>query len=153
MIKTFLIVFLLVVSSESIEIKCKGCSAGKDMVKCDYYVVKQHNLTYQRSCLAYAQYIDMDGMYAKAAWYYLLGGDKQKAKKSATKALREGYHYAAEYKGFADLLVGNQKEAQKALIFFRNKVKNIDYAKRDIEIMKYIYINFDSKSVDKILYR
>ncbi len=66
-----LITFVLLANLEAVKIKCSSCTIGKDMVKCDYYVVRKHDLTKQKNCLAYANSIDNSGMSAKASWYYL----------------------------------------------------------------------------------
>ena len=151
--KILLVFCLGFLNLQAVQVSCSSCTIGKDMVKCDYYVVRKHNLKYQSNCLAYAKSIDTDGMHAKAAWYYLLGGDKDSAKRCSKKALDMGHHYAAEYKGLVDIAENNIEDAKKELRFFRNKVKNIEYVKKDIEALKYIYKDFDEKTAYEILYK
>ncbi len=150
-----MIKFVLIVCFALINVQaqaCSGCAIGKNMAKCDYYVVRKHDLSYQNTCLSYAKSIDIDGMFAKASWYYLLGGDKDSAKKSATKALKIGQNYAAEYRGFVYILENDMKNARKELVFFKNRVGDIEFAKKDIKAMKNIYKNFNDKVAYKILY-
>jgi len=151
--RVLLIPFLGFLSLQAAEVSCSSCTIGKDMVKCDYYVVRKHNLKYQKNCLAYAKSIDTDGMHAKAAWYYLLGGDKDSAKRCSKKALDMGQHYASEYKGLVDIVEKNIKDAKKELSFFKHKVKNVNYVKKDIEALKYIYKDFDAKVANEILFK
>lgn len=134
------------------QVACKGCTVGKDMARCDYYVKIKHDLSYQDRCISYAKAIDTDGMFAKASWYYLLGGDKDSAQKSASKALKIGHHYASEYSGFVFILEHDLKNAKKELTFFKQRVKNIDYVKDDIKSLKSIYKDFDDKTAYKILF-
>jgi len=129
-----------------------NCAIGRDMVRCDYYVAKNHDLSHQKDCINYAKSIDKDSMFAKASWYYLLGGDKNSAIKSAKEALKIGHHFAGEYIGFAYLMEKNDKEAKKYLNDFKQKVKNIEYVKRDIETLKSIYKGFDSIKAYNILF-
>ncbi len=153
MFKVIFILSLGLFSLQAAQVSCSSCAIGKDMVKCDYYVIRKHDLKYQKNCLAYAKSIDRDGMHAKAAWYYLLGGDKESAKRCSKKALDMGQHYAAEYKGLVDIAENNIEDAKKELSFFKHKVKNVDYAKKDIEALKYIYKDFNEKAAYEILYK
>ncbi len=143
--------YILIILVLFVQIQACNCSIGKDATKCDYYLLKLHNLKYQQNCLNYAKSIDQDGMYAKSSWYYLLGGDIKSAKSASAKALKMGSHYAAEYKGFVSILDGNMKEAKKELSFFKHKIKKIDYVKKDIETLKSIYKNFDAKTAYEAL--
>ncbi len=129
-----------------------NCAIGRDMARCDYYVIRQHDLSHQKDCIKYADSINKNSMYAKASWYYLLGGDKKKAKENAKEALKIGHHYAAEYLGFLYAIDGDMKNAEKELKFFKEKVKNIDYAKKDIMVMHNIYKNFQYDKVYDTLF-
>ncbi len=66
--------------------------------------------------------------------------------------LKLGQHYASEYSGFIYMLDGKFVEAKRSFLFFKHKVKNIDYAKKDIKTMKYIYKSFDDKKALEILF-
>ncbi len=129
-----------------------NCAIGRDMVRCDYYVVKEHDLSHQKDCVKYADSINKNSMYAKASWYYLLGGDMKKAKENAKEALKIGHHFAGEYLGFVYLIEKNSKEAKKYLNDFKQKVKNIDYVKKDIKTLKNIYKGFEATKAYNILY-
>ncbi len=128
-----------------------NCAIGRDMIKCDYYVGKKFDKTHQKECLDYASSINKDGMYAKASWYYLLGGDIKNAKINAKKALKIGHHYAAEYLGMVYILEHDIKSAKKEFSFFKNKVKQNQYIKKDVNILKHIYSNFNDKEVLQML--
>ncbi len=128
-----------------------NCTIGKNMMKCDYYVGRKFDKTHQKECLSYANSINKDGMYAKAAWYFLLGGDIKNAKINAKKALKIGHHYAAEYLGMVYILENDIKNASKEFAFFKHKVKQNKYIKKDLNILKHIYGNFNDEEVLKVL--
>jgi len=143
------IIAILIVAS-SFLYAC-NCTIGKNMIKCDYYVGKKFDKTHQKECLKYANSINKDGMYAKASWYYLLGGDIKNAKINAKKALKIGHHYAAEYLGIVYILENDMKNAKKEFSFFKNKIKENRYIKKDLSILKHIYSNFNDKEVLQML--
>ncbi len=128
-----------------------NCTIGKNMMKCDYYVGRKFDKTHQKECLSYANSINKDGMYAKAAWYFLLGGDIKNAKINAKKALKIGHHYAAEYLGMVYILENDIKNASKEFTFFKHKVKQNKYIKKDLNILKHIYGNFNDEEVLRML--
>lgn len=128
-----------------------NCAIGKNMLKCDYYVGRKFDKTHQKECLNYANSINKDGMYAKASWYFLLGGDIKNAKINAKKALKIGHHYAAEYLGMVYILENDMKNARKEFAFFKHKVKQNKYIKKDLNILKHIYGNFNDEEVLRML--
>ena len=142
------IAFLIVTSS--LLYAC-NCAIGRNMIKCDYYVGKKFDKAHRKECLDYANSIIKDGMYAKASWYYLLGGDIKNAKINAKKALKLGHHYAAEYLGMVYILEHDIKSAKKEFFFFKNRVKQTQYIKKDLNILKHIYDNFDDQKVLQML--
>ncbi len=127
-----------------------NCAVGRDMLRCDYYVGHKFDKSHQKECLNYANSINKDGMYAKASWYFLLGGDVKNAKINAKKALKIGHHYAAEYLGMAYLIENDTKNAKKEFSFFKNKVKKNQYIKKDLNILKHLYNNFKGISKNPI---
>ncbi len=120
-----------------------GCGAGKDMLKCDYYVKRAGNMAYQSSCESYAKVVDTNGSYGKAAWYYLLASKPQKALESAKKALEQGHMFAAEYAAFAAKILNEDQEAKNYFMRFHSIVPNHEYVKNDIEVLKKIYKKVD----------
>ena len=135
---TLLAVPLTLSSANSVD-GCRGCSAGRQMVQCDYYVGRRGEAEKQPLCEAYARYIDVDGMSAKAAWYYLLAGKPEEALKAAERALKIGQNFAGEYAAFALLIRGKKKEARKAMADFVSKVGKPDYLEKDIAVLQRLY--------------
>ena len=129
-----------------------NCVVSRDMIKCDYYVGQKFDKSHQKECLNYAKSISKDAMFAKSSWYFLLGGDIKNAKINAKKALKIGHNYAAEYLGMAYMLENDIKNAKKEFNFFKHKVKQSGYIKKDLDILKHIYSNFNDKEVLKILH-
>ena len=144
-----IIIAILIVAS-SFLYAC-NCTINKNMMKCDYYVGKKFDKTHQKECLSFAKSIDKDGMYAKASWYYLVGGDIKSAKTDAKKALKMGYHYASEYLGMVYLLEDDMKNAKKEFTFFKHKVKQNRYIKKDLDTLKHLYNNLNDKKISEIL--
>ncbi len=143
------LLFISLVSISSIY-AC-NCIANKNMMKCDYYVGRKFDKTHQKECLNFANSVVKDGMYAKASWYFLLGGDIKNAKINAKKALKMGHHYAAEYLGMVYILENDMKNAKKEFDFFKNRVKQHQYIRKDLNVLKHLYDNFDDKSVLQML--
>ncbi len=129
-----------------------NCVVSRDMIKCDYYVGQKFDKSHQKECLNYAKSISKDAKFAKSSWYFLLGGDIKNAKINAKKALKIGHNYAAEYLGMAYMLENDIKNAKKEFNFFKHKVKQSGYIKKDLDILKHIYSNFNDKEVLKILH-
>ncbi len=139
---------LLFVGVISLEAVTCGCAiASKDMVRCDYYVKGKLDLTHQKNCIAYAD-ATYEPLPGKAAWYYLLGGDVNKAKESAKKALKLKQQFALEYLAIAFAIEGDYQSANNALKEFKKIVKNSDYIKKDLEDIKKIYKNLDISKLD-----
>ena len=122
-----------------LQVQCSGCSIGKEKLQCDYYVAQRGDRTRQEFCLTYAQYVDIDGAYPKAAWYYLLAGQPRKAEEAARKGLAQGQEYGREYLALALWLEGKRPEARKALERFLAAVPSHDYLVRDLEALTRLY--------------
>ena len=107
---------------------------------CDYHVAKRHDRSYQKSCLDYAHYVDIDGAHAKAAWYYLLGGQAEQALKAARKALAQGQNYAAEYAWLALMIQGERQEAGRVMKRYRSTLDAMAKAfDQDLTLIKVLY--------------
>ncbi len=129
-----------------------NCKVEGEKIRCDYYVVKKHDTSKSNHCLKYAKTIYSDNMPAKASWYYLLGGDKENAKKSAKKALSIGLDFASEYLGFVYMLDKDYKNAQKQFEKLKKSVKDTDYVKRDIITMKNRFDSFDAEKASEMMF-
>lgn len=134
-------VMMLFVGAEAgaIQAKCAGCSIGKEKLQCDYYVERKGDLSRQKTCLAYAKHVDIDGAYPKAAWYYLLAGEFAKAEASARKALTQGQAYGGEYLAISLWAQGKEKAARKVLNRFLREVPRHDYLGKDLKTMEMLY--------------
>jgi hypothetical protein len=120
-------------------VHCTGCAVGKEKVQCDYYVARQADRSRQALCLRYAEYVDIDGAYPKAAWYYLLAGEPKRALQAADRGLAQGQVYAREYRAFALWLEGDQKEARKELRRFFRQITPHDYFEKDLATLRRLY--------------
>ncbi|NPA28950.1 MAG: hypothetical protein GXO33_02055 [Epsilonproteobacteria bacterium] len=118
---------------------CKGCSAGKLMLQCDYYVARQGDLGRRDFCREYAKVVDIDGASAKAAWYYLLAGDADKAYDAARRATAIGQHYAAGYAAMALALKGERDEARRQMKKALEVLGRSDYFGRELTVLSRLY--------------
>ncbi|WP_456429267.1 hypothetical protein [Nitratifractor sp.] len=125
-----------------LNVSCRGCAAGKLMVQCDIYVLRQGDLTKRNYCEEYAKIVDLDGASAKAAWYYLLAGKPEQALNAAQRALRIGQDFAGEYAAYALLLLGRKQEAREAMKRFSRKAAG-SYWKKDEAILRKLYPKLD----------
>jgi hypothetical protein len=118
---------------------CKGCGAGKLMLQCDYYVVRKGDLSKRGYCAEYAKIVDIDGASAKAAWYWLLAGEPQKAYDAATKAYRQGQTFAAGYAAQALTILGDVAEAKRYAGIFMQNVPDRAYFDKELNVLKRLY--------------
>ncbi len=125
------------------------CVASKNMMKCDYYVGLKHDKTHQKDCVDFAKVREKGFVYGTAARYYLIGGDVDSAIKSAKQAVKMGENYAYEFLGLGYLLKNENEKAKKAFALL--KVNKRDYMKKDIDIIKAMYKDFDKKKALKFL--
>jgi hypothetical protein len=143
------ILLLLSVWSAGAEFKaaCTGCSIGKEKLQCDYYVAQRGDKSRQEQCRIYAEYVDIDGAYPKAAWYYLLAGDVERARKAARKGVEQGQEYGREYLAMALWLLGEKDEAKRVLKLFFSNVPQHDYFERDRKTLQPLYPGRDLKKL------
>jgi len=119
--------------------KCTGCSIGKEKLQCDYYVERNGDKTHQPECLTYAKYVDIDGAYPKAAWYYLLAGEFTRAEASARRALKQGQAYGGEYLALALWARGEKAAAREVMKRFYRDVPAHGYVEKDLRTMARLY--------------
>ncbi len=137
----FIALFICVAAAE--ERSCSGCDAGKLMLQCDYYVVKREDLSKTDFCREYADAVDSDGAHAKAARYYLLGREPQKALRAALQAIDEGQIYAAQYAAEASLIFDELKAAKLYMKMLKEKSVDLKGMKKDLELLGKIYPDTD----------
>jgi hypothetical protein len=130
-------------SASEIRVSCAGCDAGKEKVRCDYYVVDRGEKSRRKHCLNYAKYVDIDGAYPKAAWYYLLAGKPQKAVGSARKGIAQGQEYARAYLAMALWILGKPREAENEWNGLGNLRKKFGGFLRERELLKRLYPDVD----------
>jgi tetratricopeptide (TPR) repeat protein len=143
------ILLLLSAWSAGAEFKtsCTGCSMGKEKLQCDYYVAERGDKSRQEQCRIYAEYVNIDGAYPKAAWYYLLAGDVEKALETARKGVTQGQEYGGEYLAMALWIRGEREEAKKVLQRFFSAVPEHDYFDRDLKTLRALYPGKDLRKL------
>jgi len=109
------------------------------MLQCDYYVVRKGEMDKRHFCIEYAKVVDIDGASAKAAWYWLLGGEPRKAFDSALKAYHQGQRFAAGYAAQALAVVDNPEEARKYMEMFEKSVAERSYFDKELKILGRLY--------------
>ncbi|WP_200762833.1 hypothetical protein [Nitrosophilus alvini] len=145
---TFALMFLSVFLSAA---DCK-CDLNKSELRCNYYVVKKGDTTKQKFCGEYAAYLEKTEVYGKASWYYLVGGEPEKAIETGTKALKSGEHYAAEYIADAYLIEGDVDKAKKYYSHFAKNVSQRNFfINRNFAILERIYKKFDAKLARELI--
>ena len=142
MMRNILPLFALLIglsSAAEIRASCSGCAIGKEKLQCDYYVAQRGDTSRREQCRIYAEYVDIDGAYPKAAWYYLLAGDVKKALNAAQKGLEQGQEYGREYLAIALWISGKKEEAKRELATFRQRVAEHGYLGRDLKQVARLY--------------
>ena len=114
---------------------CTKCQLNKDQMRCEYYVAKKGDASKAHFCKSYADYLNDTKVYGKAAWYYLLAKEPQKAVEASQKALELGEAYAKEYMAFGYWLLGKKAKAKTALQGFEAN----DLTKKDKAIIQKLY--------------
>ncbi len=146
--KIVLVSTVVLISATSLwSISCRCAASSKDLARCEYYVKEKFDLTHQKNCLDYAD-ATIDALPAKAAWYYILGGNTKKAKESIEKALKLNQYFALEYLAIVLAIEKDYQNARKVFEEFKKKVKKHTFVKKDLETVKKIYKNFDTSSFE-----
>jgi len=133
------ILMLSLLGSAEIKVRCSRCTAGKEKLRCDYYVGQKGEKSHQDQCRIYAEYVDVDGAHAKAARYYLLAGDPGRAMVAARKALEQGQEYGREFLAIALWIEGRRDEALEEMARFKEHVPGHDYLQRDLKEIGRLY--------------
>jgi len=115
------LVLLTGAGAEEFKVSCSGCSTSKDRLRCDYYVAGHRDLNRTDRCLSYARYVDIDGAYPIAAWYYLLGKHPRESARSAQKGIDQGQEYARSYLILAEWILGEGEAARENLRHLRER--------------------------------
>ncbi|MEA3418391.1 MAG: hypothetical protein U9Q90_03240 [Campylobacterota bacterium] len=148
------ILFALVSIGYAAEIeKCDTCAVNKEYVKCGHYVEMKGDLSYQNSCLLFAQSIFEGNNYSRASWYYLIGGDFDNAIKAGEKSLEAKEYFVAELIAEAYILKGDQENAKKYFKLLKKRVPpEALFLKKHFEILERIYPDkFESALAIKLL--
>jgi hypothetical protein len=141
MLKVFVFVVTLAVlgNAQTPQVHCVGCAVGKEKLQCDYYVARQADRSRQSLCRRYADYVNIDGAYPKAAWYYLLAGEPKRALQAADRGIDQKQAYAREYRALALWLEGDREAARKELRRFFRQVTPHDYFEKDLATLRRLY--------------
>ena len=132
---------------------CGSCVTGKSYMKCSYYVEKMGDLSRQKSCLEYADSLMEGESPGRASWYYLIGGDFDKAIAAGEKAVKRKETFALEQIAEAALLKGDKKGAKEAFERLRRKgLKDESFIRTHFEILKKLYPEkFDEQEAQSLL--
>ncbi len=147
---SLIFIALFVCAAAAEESGCSGCGAGKLMLQCDYYVVKNGDLDKTDLCREYADAVDNDGAHAKAARYYLLGREPQKALRAALRAIEEGQTYAAQYAAEASLIFNEFKAAGKYMSMLKKSGIEPWSLEKDLLALKKIYPDTDFDTLMRV---
>lgn len=139
--KILLFLFALVSITHAAEgEKCDTCAVNKEYVKCGYYVEMKGDLSYQDSCLAFAESIFEGNNFSRASWYFLMGGDFDNAIKAGKKSLEAKEYFVAELIAEAYILKGDQENAKKYFKLLKKRVPpEALFLKKHFEILERIY--------------
>ena len=154
MIKIALLLLVAGIVSGATELeKCDTCAVNKEYVKCGHYVEMKGDLSYQKSCLLFAQSIYEGNNYSRASWYFLVGGDFDSAIEAGKKSLESKEYFAAELIAEAYMLKGDQENAKKYFRLLKKRVPlEVLSLEKHFEILARIYPDkFDADQVKQLL--
>ena len=151
-----ILLFLFVLATITLAVegeKCDTCAANKEYVKCGHYVEMKGDLSYQNSCLVFAQSILEGNSFSRASWYFLVGGDFDNAIKAGKKSLEAKEYFVAELIAEAYILKGDKENAKKYFRLLKKKVPpEVLFLKKHFEILARLYPDkFDSDSAKQLL--
>ena len=142
----------LIVPALLLAAPCSKCELNRAEMRCNYYVAKEGDVSKASFCKEYAEYLDSTKVYGKAAWYYLLGLEPQKALEAAKKAVEMGEGYAWEYMGDAYLILGDKAAAKEAYGEFKKAVENrAFFTSRSFGILEKLYESFDAEEAKRLM--
>ncbi len=154
MFKPLLSIALLALTLCADETKiCNGCVSGRSYMVCSYYVEKKGDLSKQKSCLEYADSLLRGESPGRASWYYLIGGDFDKAIAAGDAALERGETFALEHIAEASLLKGDKRRAKRAFDSLKKRaLKNEAFLKTHFKVLKKLYPKkFDEEEAKSLL--
>ncbi len=152
--KIVISLILLLSSIHAVDLKkCDKCSISKEYVKCSYYVEIKGNLSKQESCLIFAQSMFENNSPGRASWYYLVGGDLDKALEAGKKALKVKEYFALEQLAEIFIIKKDLKNAKKYADLFKKRVpKGAIFIDKHFEILQRVYGDkFDIKIAKGVL--
>jgi len=140
---------LLLLASSKV---CTKCNLNKAEMQCNYYVAKKGDVSKKEHCKDYADYLNDTKVYGKAAWYYLLSLEPQKAVKAAKEAVKMNENYAYEYIADGYLIKGDKQKAKEYYKKFKENVGNVDFfIDRNFKVLDKIYKEFNEKEAKRLL--
>lgn len=131
---------------------CDTTAVNKEYLRCTVYVEQRADKSKQSSCMAFAKSMEEGNNFARASWFYILGGDFTAAIKSGEKALKVKDTYAASYLAEAYLLTQEQQKATHYFTMISNaKTDKRELIKKEFEILTRLYPKkFDQKEALKL---
>jgi|GEM_PF-1653385 len=108
--------------------------------KCNFFVIKKGDLSRQPSCIMIATSVLRGHSYRRASWYYLVGGDLDRAFDVATLGFSKGDYYLAETLAHIYLIKGDNAKAKKYFkIFVDNVDEDIAFIREHFDILSRLY--------------
>ena len=96
---------------------------NREYGKCNFFVIKKGDLSKQYSCIVVANSVLKGNSYRRASWYYLLGGDVDKAFEVAIIGLDKGDYFLAETLAEIYVIRGDIESAKKYFEIFKKNAK------------------------------
>ena len=152
MFKSFLLGAVLFTSASALDVlKCDNCSISKEYIKCSIYVETRGDKSKQESCQIYAESLYMANSEARAAWFFLLSGDFDKAIKAGEKGLAVKEFYVAEQIAEAYLLKGDEENAKKYIKILQEHIHGSIFVTKNIKVLARLYPDiFDAKRAKQL---
>ncbi len=153
MFKSFFLSLLILNSAVALDVsKCDKCAASKEYIKCSVYVEKKGDKSRQESCRIYAESLYASHSEARAAWYFLLSGDFDKAIEAGEKGLLVKEYYVSEYVAMAYLLKGDKENAKRYSEILKKYIHGNLFLEQHIAVLSRLYPDkFDAKVAEKLL--
>lgn len=118
-----------------------GVATNGSYGKCNYFVSKKGDLSKQSSCMLVANSMLKARIYRRASWYYLLGGDLDRAFSVAIIGMNKGDYYLVENIAEIYMIRGDMDNAKKYFKIFRENVNmDISWVSEHFDILSRIYI-------------
>jgi len=152
MFKSLSLIVLLFTSASALDVlKCDKCSISKEYIKCTVYVEKKGDKSKQESCRLYAESLYAGNSEARAAWYFLLSGDFDKAIEAGKKGLEVKEYYVSEHIAEAYILKGDEKNAKKYIKILQEHISGSIFLNKHVKVLSRLYPDkFDAKAALKL---